>query len=105
MNEPNATQIARQLAAMRGRSTRPCAVCGQPMPHAYGKRRYCSTACHHKAAYQRMKGRQGTAAEPSAPTMPERADVAERMRELQQRRVLTEQELDELRRLERECNS
>jgi hypothetical protein len=47
----------RQAAARRVRSDRPCAQCGTVMYQVIGKRRYCSTACHHKAAYERAKAR------------------------------------------------
>jgi predicted nucleic acid-binding Zn ribbon protein len=58
MSDATAMSAGQQLAHMRRRSTRPCAVCGQPMPDAYLKRRYCSEACHSRAARERRRGRE-----------------------------------------------
>lgn len=46
------TEIARLIAAQRRIETRPCLVCGAPTT-GIALRRYCSTTCRVKAAYQR----------------------------------------------------
>jgi hypothetical protein len=49
-------------SARRLRADRPCAVCETIMRGAISKRRYCSTACHSKAARQRQRERETTTA-------------------------------------------
>jgi predicted nucleic acid-binding Zn ribbon protein len=63
MSDAPTMNPGQQLAHMRRRSTRPCMVCGQPMPDAYLKRRYCSEACHSRAARERRRGREASEGE------------------------------------------
>ncbi len=56
----------REAASRRQRETRPCAVCGVAMENVIGKRRYCSTACHSRAARQRRA--QSAPSSPDTPT-------------------------------------
>jgi hypothetical protein len=45
---------ARQLAALRRRHSKECAVCGKGFK-AIAKARYCSNACRQRAKYARSK--------------------------------------------------
>jgi predicted nucleic acid-binding Zn ribbon protein len=47
-------KAARQLAALRRRHSKECAVCGKGFK-AIATARYCSNACRQRAKYQRSK--------------------------------------------------
>jgi predicted nucleic acid-binding Zn ribbon protein len=47
---------ARQLAALRRRHSKECAVCGKGFK-AIATARYCSNACRQRAKYKRSKGK------------------------------------------------
>jgi hypothetical protein len=81
----------RECNARRPRSVKNCEQCGALMPPSYETRRYCSAACTKRA--QRARQRQAV----PQPATGEQA----RLHELQQLPTLTEQQQDELRRLER----
>jgi hypothetical protein len=53
--EDDVKALMRSFAARRKTEDRPCAVCGKIMEAVIGKRRYCSVACHSKAARTRRK--------------------------------------------------
>jgi predicted nucleic acid-binding Zn ribbon protein len=54
---PEVVEFFRACVARRRREDRPCAVCGQLMPNALAKRRYCSEACHSRARHERARAR------------------------------------------------
>ena len=93
---PDVRAFFSAASAKRQRVERNCAVCNRPMGAVILKRLYCSPACSKRASRERLREREQQATTP-APAEPERTRVRqERLRELQARPVLTEQQVDEL---------
>jgi hypothetical protein len=50
----NASELAREMAALRRRRAKTCPICATDF-EAFGKQAYCSKLCANKASYRRVR--------------------------------------------------